>query len=186
VSPWVTRPDSVRDVDSVRQRAGAFVSFLTRRYPRQSAVEGLRERLTAVSVAARPALRQPHPEHEEDAMTTQQLPSSEHSLNIREPYFDLIATGAKTIEIRVGYAKIRKMAAGDSLRFNSGDDTLLTRIIALKEYPSFEEMLDVEDNTAIGEPGMTRDELLAACRAIYPPEKEALGVFAIHLDLLPG
>lgn len=119
-------------------------------------------------------------------MTTPQPPSGEHSLNIRRPYFDLIAGGAKTIEIRVGYAKIRKMAAGDTLRFNSGDDALTTRITAVKEYKSFEQMLDAEDNTVIGEAGMTRDQLLAACRDIYPPEKEALGVFAIHLAPLPG
>ncbi|UKY47817.1 ASCH domain-containing protein [Streptomyces inhibens] len=110
-------------------------------------------------------------------------PPAEHTLNIRKPYFDLIATGSKTIEIRVGYAKIRKMAAGDSLRFSSGDHSLLTRITDLSEYTSFEEMLTAEDNTAIGEPGMTRDQLLATCRDIYPPEKEALGVFAIHLRL---
>ncbi|MFJ8271631.1 ASCH domain-containing protein [Streptomyces sp. NPDC094154] len=109
-------------------------------------------------------------------------PSFEHSLNIRRPYFDLIAAGSKTIEIRVGYAKIRKMTAGDRLRFNSDDGTLLARITVLNEYKSFEEMLDAEDNAAIGEPGMTRDQLLAACRNIYLPEKEAPGVFAIHLD----
>ncbi|MFI5752760.1 ASCH domain-containing protein [Streptomyces sp. NPDC051644] len=118
-------------------------------------------------------------------MTTPQPPSSEHALNIRKPYFDLIASGAKTIEVRVGYAKIRKMAVGDSLRFNTGDDSLLTRVTAVKEYKSFEEMLDAEDNTVIGEADMTREQLLAACRDIYPPEKEALGVFAIHLDLQP-
>lgn len=108
-------------------------------------------------------------------------PPAQHALNIRKPYFDLIATGSKTIEIRVGYPKIRRMAVGDSLRVTSGDDTLTTRIAALNAYPSFEAMLDAENNTAIGEPGMTREELLAACRAIYPPEKEALGVVAIHL-----
>ncbi|GAA1181498.1 hypothetical protein GCM10009654_43300 [Streptomyces hebeiensis] len=118
-------------------------------------------------------------------MTTEEPQPGERSLNIRRPYFDLIAAGGKTIEIRVGYPKIRKMATGDSLRFNSGDDSLLTRITAVKEYKSFEEMLDSEDNTAIGEPGMTRDQLLAACRDIYPPEKEALGVFAIHLASQP-
>ncbi|ARQ70719.1 ASCH domain-containing protein [Streptomyces marincola] len=110
-------------------------------------------------------------------------PPAQHELSIRKPYFDLIATRSKTIEIRVGYPKIRNMAAGDSLRFTSGDHTLTTRITALNEYTSFEEMLDAEDNTAVGDPGMTRDELLAVCRDIYPPEKEALGVFAIHLDL---
>ncbi|GAA1880262.1 hypothetical protein GCM10009753_04520 [Streptantibioticus ferralitis] len=44
-------------------------------------------------------------------------------------------------------------------------------------------MLDAEDNQAIGSEGMTRDELVDACREIYPPEKEALGVLAIHLQL---
>lgn len=48
--------DSARVVDSVRNRAGDLTSFLTRRYPRQSAVEGLREHLAALNAAARPAL----------------------------------------------------------------------------------------------------------------------------------
>ncbi|ARQ71938.1 ASCH domain-containing protein [Streptomyces marincola] len=114
-------------------------------------------------------------------MTTE--PSAQHALNIRKPYFDLIASGSKTIEIRVGYPKIRKMGTGDSLRFTSRDHTLTTRITALHEYQTFEAMLDAEDHSAIGEPGMSRDQLLAAaCRDIYPPEKEAFGVFAIHLQ----
>ncbi|UQI45946.1 tetratricopeptide repeat protein [Streptomyces sp. HU2014] len=48
--------DSARVVDSVRSRAGDLTTFLTRSYPRQAAVEGLRERLAAVDAAARPAL----------------------------------------------------------------------------------------------------------------------------------
>ncbi|MCR8575776.1 tetratricopeptide repeat protein [Streptomyces sp. Isolate_219] len=47
---------SARVVDSVRHRAGDLTSFLTRRYPRQSAVEGLREHLAALDAAAHPAL----------------------------------------------------------------------------------------------------------------------------------
>jgi hypothetical protein len=42
-------------------------------------------------------------------------------------------------------------------------------------------VLDVEDNEAIGSEGM-----LAACREIYLPGKEALGVLAIHLELMAG
>ncbi|GAA3377174.1 hypothetical protein GCM10020367_51820 [Streptomyces sannanensis] len=110
--------------------------------------------------------------------------SAEHALNIRKPYFDLIAKGSKSVEIRVGYAKIRKFAPGDTLRFDSGDDSLLTHITAIKQYACFEEMLDTEDNAAVGDPELTRDELLAICRDIYPPEKEALGVFAIHITPL--
>ncbi|ANW19870.1 hypothetical protein [Streptomyces clavuligerus] len=42
---------SARVVDSVRHRASDLVSFLNRRYPRQSAVEGLSERLAAARQA---------------------------------------------------------------------------------------------------------------------------------------
>jgi ASC-1-like (ASCH) protein len=110
----------------------------------------------------------------------------EHALNIRKPYFDLIRQGIKTIEVRVGYPKIRRIAAGDQLHFSSGDATLLTRVIRVNEFVSFEAMLDAEDNAAIGAEGMTRDKLLAVIRDMYPPEKEALGVFAIHIELSGG
>lgn len=109
-------------------------------------------------------------------------PPGEHSLNIRKPYLDLISRGAKTIEVRVGYPKIRRIAAGDVLSFTSGDVTLRTRVTKVTEYASFEAMLNAEDAAAIGDEGMTRDELLAVIRDIYPPEKEALGVFAIHVE----
>ncbi|UQI45945.1 ASCH domain-containing protein [Streptomyces sp. HU2014] len=111
---------------------------------------------------------------------------AEHTLNIRKPYFDLIAAGAKTIEVRVGYPKIRKIAAGDLLRISCGDDTLTARVTKVAEYDSFKAMLDAEDAAAIGGPDMTHDQLVAAIRDIYPPEKEALGVFALHLTQAGG
>lgn len=118
-------------------------------------------------------------------MTAQRPPTGEHSLNIRKPYFDLIASGAKTIEVRVGYPKIRKIAAGDTLQFTTEDASISTRITDVKEYPSFQAMLEAEDTSAIGGPDMTHDQLTTAIRDIYPPEKEALGVVALHLTPLP-
>lgn len=51
------------------------------------------------------------------------------------------------------------------------------------EYPSFDTMLDSEDHRAIGgELGERRDDLLAAIRDIYPPDKERLGVLAIEVE----
>ncbi len=111
---------------------------------------------------------------------------AEHTLNIRKPYFDLIASGAKTIEVRVGYPKIRKIATGDTLRIACGDDTLTRRVAEVNEYESFKAMLDAEDSAAIGGPDMTHDQLVTAIRDIYPPEKEALGVFALHLTQADG
>ncbi|MER6524520.1 ASCH domain-containing protein [Streptomyces sp. NPDC001508] len=116
-------------------------------------------------------------------MTTDGPRPGEHSLTIRKPYFDLIATGAKTIEVRVGYPKIRKINPGDTLRITCADESLTTRITAVEEYDSFTAMLDAEDPAAIGGPDLTHDELVAAIRDIYPPEKESLGVFALHLTL---
>ncbi|WP_431043345.1 ASCH domain-containing protein [Streptomyces sp. P1-3] len=110
----------------------------------------------------------------------------ERAINIRKPYFDLIAAGIKTVEVRVGYPSMRKIAPGLVLCFVSGDDVLRTRVVKVKEYASFEAMLDAEDSRAIGGEGKSREELLAACRGIYPVEKEALGVLAIHLELLPA
>ncbi len=110
--------------------------------------------------------------------------TGERTITIRKPYLDLIGKGIKTIEVRVGYASIRKISPGQVLRFVSGDASLRTRVTKVEEYESFEAMLDAEDNEAIGSEGMNRSELLAVCREIYPPEKEALGVLAIHLRLL--
>jgi ASC-1-like (ASCH) protein len=47
-------------------------------------------------------------------------------------------------------------------------------------YASFEELLSREDPASIA-PGMTAPELLNALRAIYPADKEALGVVALEI-----
>ncbi|MBD0676691.1 ASCH domain-containing protein [Streptomyces sp. CBMA156] len=113
------------------------------------------------------------------------MPDQERVIRIRRPYLDLIANGTKTIEVRVGYPGMRRIHPGQLLAFESGDAHCRTRVVKVSEYPSFEAMLDAEDNEAIGSEGMDRAELLAACREIYPPEKERLGVLAIHLRLAP-
>ncbi|MER5299707.1 ASCH domain-containing protein [Streptomyces lasiicapitis] len=127
-------------------------------------------------------LARPTPSIDRSVKDTMGTPAdSAHTLNIRKPYFDLIATGAKTIEIRVGYPKIRRITTGDLLRISCGDSTVTTRVTQINEYDSFDAMLAAEDPTAIGGPDMDHDQLVRAIRDIYPPEKEALGVFALHL-----
>ncbi|MFF2079243.1 ASCH domain-containing protein [Kitasatospora sp. NPDC058162] len=113
------------------------------------------------------------------------MPEHDRVIQIRRPYLDLIVDGTKTIEVRVGYPSMRRIHPGQALVFESADTRCRTQVVKVAEYESFEEMLDAEDNEAIGSEGMDRLELLAACREIYPPEKEALGVLAIHLRLSP-
>lgn len=110
-----------------------------------------------------------------------------HELTIRKPYLDLVASGVKTVEVRVGYPKIRGIRAGDELVLVCGGERLATRVTRVSVYASFEEMLGHEDPVAIGgELGRDREELLAVIRGIYPPAKERLGVHAIGVRPLEG
>ncbi|GAA3624353.1 hypothetical protein GCM10022419_132470 [Nonomuraea rosea] len=104
-------------------------------------------------------------------------------LHIRKPYFDLIASGIKTVEVRVGYASMRKIQPGQELDFVSGDQRLRTRVVRVSEYASFEALLEHEDPIAIGgDLGKNPDELLGVIRSIYPAEKERLGVLALAIE----
>ncbi|MEU0480856.1 ASCH domain-containing protein [Streptosporangium sp. NPDC006013] len=80
------------------------------------------------------------------------LPHHPDRLRLRKPYFDLIASGVKTVEVRVGYADMRKIRPGQSLMFVCGDEKLPTEVKQVTEYASFEEMLDHEDPHAVGPP----------------------------------
>src|SRR5437868_15152963 len=95
--------------------------------------------------------------------------------------------GVTTVEVRVGYASMRKIQSGQELTFVSGEKRLRTRVIRVTEYDTFETMLDTEDPRSIGgDLGDDREEILSVIRDIYPPEKECLGVLAIGIELLPA
>jgi ASC-1-like (ASCH) protein len=99
---------------------------------------------------------------------------------IYKRYFDLIAAGRKTIEVRVAYPSNKRLAVGQLLKFTCRGEECLTRITTIACYQSFEEMFDHEDISSVN-PTASREEQLASIRLIYPAEKEALGVIAIHV-----
>jgi HAD superfamily hydrolase (TIGR01662 family) len=98
---------------------------------------------------------------------------------VREPYLSQILAGRKTVEVRAGYKNIRRLQPGDWLKLN---DRYLAKVARVGRYASFEELLAREDAAAVA-PDLTPQELLDALRALYPPEKEALG--AVALELVP-
>ncbi|MCD0448548.1 ASCH domain-containing protein [Actinocorallia sp. API 0066] len=104
-------------------------------------------------------------------------------MNLYRRYFDLVANGSKTIEVRVQYPNLRNLAAGDHIRFVCGRDDALTRVKRVTRYRTFEEMLDTEGPSRVN-PTSPREQQLANIRRIYGPEKEALGVLAIEIELL--
>jgi ASC-1-like (ASCH) protein len=106
-----------------------------------------------------------------------------HEMGIYKRYFDLIATGRKTTEVRVNDARRRKIKVGSLIRFKCQGDQVLTRVTKVARYTSFEEMFDHEAVASVN-PTATREEQLANIRQIYPPEREALGVVAIGIALV--
>lgn len=104
-------------------------------------------------------------------------------MNLYRRYFDLVAAGRKTIEVRVQYPNLRRLKAGDHIRFVCGRDDALTRVKRVAKYDSFEKMLDGEGPANVN-PDSPREQQLANIRRIYGPEKEALGVLAIEIELL--
>jgi ASC-1-like (ASCH) protein len=100
---------------------------------------------------------------------------------IYKRYYDLIADGSKTIEVRVAYTSMLRIKAGDQIRFTCRDENTLTRVKRVTRYGSFDEMFDHERAEAIN-PTIGRAEQLQAIRQIFPAEKEALGVLAIEVE----
>ncbi|MFD9326356.1 ASCH domain-containing protein [Streptomyces sp. NPDC060065] len=106
-------------------------------------------------------------------------------LNLYRQYFDLVAAGTKTIEVRVKYPHLTDLAVGDVIRFRikGTDETCEVEVKRVTEYTDFEALLDGEGPSNVN-PTATRDEQLANIRAIYPPNKEAHGTLAIEIRLL--
>jgi ASC-1-like (ASCH) protein len=111
------------------------------------------------------------------------LPVRAHDMGIYKRYFDLIVSGRKTIEIRVNDSSRKKIRDGSLIRFRCQGDEVLTRVTRVTRYATFDEMFDHESVASVN-PLASRDQQLANIRQIYPPEREALGVVAIGIELV--
>ncbi|MEU0740213.1 ASCH domain-containing protein [Streptomyces sp. NPDC006134] len=108
-----------------------------------------------------------------------------YELNLYRRYFELVAAGRKTIEVRVRYPHLAEMAAGDRIRFRIKGTTETCDVLVKRvtPYADFEALLDSEGPANVN-PSSTREQQLANIRSIYPPEKEALGALAIEMELI--
>ncbi|MBI5303325.1 MAG: hypothetical protein HY868_14415 [Chloroflexi bacterium] len=99
------------------------------------------------------------------------------TLWLKDAYLQMILAGCKTIKVRVAYSNIARLQVGDQLRLNGQHTFVITRIA---RYASFDELRAREDVDAIA-PGFSHEELGATLRALYPREKESLGVVALEI-----
>ncbi|WP_234435066.1 MULTISPECIES: ASCH domain-containing protein [Streptomyces] len=103
------------------------------------------------------------------------------SMAIYKPYFDMIAKGEKTVEVRVAYDSMKRIRVGDLLKFTCRQESCLTRVTRIGRYRTFREMFGTEKVEAVN-PHATEAEQLKAIHAIFPPEKEALGVITFEIE----
>lgn len=78
----------------------------------------------------------------------------------------------------MAYSNIARLEPGDLLLLNDQHPYVIT---AIRRYPDFAAMAAAEDPATIAPDLSGQETLLAACCAIYPPEKEALGVVALEI-----
>jgi ASC-1-like (ASCH) protein len=99
------------------------------------------------------------------------------TLWVKDEYLKLILEGRKTVEVRVGYRNIARLQVGDQLLLNAQHPFVIRRI---GRYASFQDLIAQENPAAIA-PDLSAEELEKAFRAIYPPDKQALGIVALEI-----
>ncbi len=100
-----------------------------------------------------------------------------HIFGLKNEILPLIKSGRKSLEVRVADPIRKQVRVGHDILFCQ---EVLKRVVAVREYRTFEEMLRYEPAEQIM-PGLTKERILAGLRVIYPPEKEALGVLVFQL-----
>ena len=112
-----------------------------------------------------------------------------HQMNLHVRPFDMIASGQKTIELRLYDEKRRALQVGDTIEFTStdrDDARLCCEIVALHRFSSFEELYKT---LPLLKCGYTAEDVADASPAdmdfYYTKEKQkAHGVLGIELKLI--
>lgn len=105
--------------------------------------------------------------------------TKKHVWRIKKEYFRQLNTGEKSLEVRVGYAAVKKVHEGDTITFENYGPNLF-EVLRVQRYDSFKELLAREGVEQVL-PGMTEDGALRILHGIYPVDREALGVYAFEL-----
>lgn len=107
-----------------------------------------------------------------------------NTMRIKRPYYDAIMAGEKTLEVRVGYTNIRRCKPGELLLLETSQVSSVVKIKAVRTYESLEAMLAAEKWQQIMPDAANNAAALSKLRDIYPPTKEAFGVYVFEIELV--
>ena len=102
-------------------------------------------------------------------------------IRTKQRYLDFIKKGQKTLEVRVGYEHIKTIQPGESVKFCSRVEALITIVKAIRKYSTIEEMLEYEEAGRII-PNLSKSEVLKILREIYPVDLEKLGIIVLEIE----
>lgn len=104
------------------------------------------------------------------------------TMRVKQRFYDLISSGRKSLEVRVGYPSINRITAGEQINLLSNTSSLVVRVREVRQYATFELMLREEPFAEIAPDAGSNSEVLALLQRIYPREKEQLGVVVLALE----
>ncbi len=100
--------------------------------------------------------------------------------------FELMASGEKTVEVRLYDKKRRQLAVGDLITFSkltNPVEDITVRIKKLTRFATFREMYESIPASSMGSQGDTIEKMIERTHHIYPPEKEKeWGTIAIEFE----
>ena len=99
----------------------------------------------------------------------------EHKMRLADDYFDLMKQGKKKIEIRLNDEKRQLLNIGDIIEFEkvgNPDEKIRTKILDLKIYSTFKELLDNNDINECGKDTDTKESMLELLKKFYSDDEE--------------
>ena len=112
-----------------------------------------------------------------------------HYMNLNENPFSLIASGKKTIEMRLFDERRKQISVGDTLVFKNVSDESKTLSCKVKKLHIFDSFAELYASLPLEKCGYLPDEIpFASYRDMeiyYPPEKQKnCGVVGIEIELI--
>lgn len=102
------------------------------------------------------------------------------TIRIKQRFYNLIYSGKKTLEVRVGYDTINRIQVGERIRLITHTGSFEARVSDIRRYRTFEEMLRVEPWERIAPDARSREEVLSLLKQIYHASKEKLGIVVLE------
>lgn len=108
-----------------------------------------------------------------------------HELNVKREYFQMIQSGSKTVEGRIAKPKYTCFHLGDLLRFKADDAFLEAKIVEVKSFDSFRDMLEYFGINACLPNLVDFDDAVKLYRSFpnYAVDESVYGVIGIRFSL---